>query len=229
MGNRFLIAASGPPFYTGRIQCEVLTTLPFCFSWIKKFLGQQSKSEMTARWRNYSSNLWKIFNIVGPNNFSTELSSQIFDCCPRNFLIQEERIGNVVSTSHWIRHVFCASLGIMWYNGLYGTQNFASFLGQSDARKFTMPWLISCHYAYRQYNFCNLFMKPHYIGRNIPFLCIFLTTEFSRSLIRFWSFVFQGQEMLSILFSQSAHLNDIPALHMCKSKQNISLIPENAS
>ena len=39
------------------------------------------------------------------NNFSTELSSQIFDCCPRNFLIQEERIGNVVSTSHWIRPV----------------------------------------------------------------------------------------------------------------------------
>ena len=29
--------------------------------------------------------------------------TQIFDCCPRNFLIQEERIGNVVSTSHWIR------------------------------------------------------------------------------------------------------------------------------
>ena len=28
---------------TGRIQCEVLNTLPFCFSWIKKFLGQQSK------------------------------------------------------------------------------------------------------------------------------------------------------------------------------------------
>ena len=32
------------------------------------------------------------------NNFSTELSTQIFDCCPRNFLIQEGRIGNVVST-----------------------------------------------------------------------------------------------------------------------------------
>ena len=30
-------------FGTGRIQCEVLTTLPFCFSWIKKFQGQQSK------------------------------------------------------------------------------------------------------------------------------------------------------------------------------------------
>ena len=30
-------------FNTGRIQCEVLTTLPFWFSWIKKFLGQQSK------------------------------------------------------------------------------------------------------------------------------------------------------------------------------------------
>ena len=46
-----------------------------------------------------------------PNNFSTELSSQIFDCCPRNFLIQEERIGNVVSTSHWIRpvvQIWCA-------------------------------------------------------------------------------------------------------------------------
>ena len=40
------------------------------------------------------------------NNFSTELSSQIFDCCPRNFLIQEERISNVVSTSHWIWPVY---------------------------------------------------------------------------------------------------------------------------
>ena len=30
-------------YNTGRIQCEVLTTLPFCFSWIKKFLGQQLK------------------------------------------------------------------------------------------------------------------------------------------------------------------------------------------
>ena len=39
------------------------------------------------------------------NNFSTELSSQIFDCCPRNFLIQEKQNGNVVSTSHWIRLV----------------------------------------------------------------------------------------------------------------------------
>ena len=29
--------------FMGRIECEVLTTLPFCFSWIKKFLGQQSK------------------------------------------------------------------------------------------------------------------------------------------------------------------------------------------
>ena len=39
------------------------------------------------------------------SNFSTELSSQIFDCCPRNFLIQEKQNGNVVSTSHWIRPV----------------------------------------------------------------------------------------------------------------------------
>ena len=29
--------------YKGRILCEVLTTLPFCFSWIKKFLGQELK------------------------------------------------------------------------------------------------------------------------------------------------------------------------------------------
>ena len=28
---------------TGRIQCEVLTTLLFCFSGIKKFLGHQEK------------------------------------------------------------------------------------------------------------------------------------------------------------------------------------------
>ena len=28
---------------TGRIQCEVLTTLPILSSWIEKFLGQQSK------------------------------------------------------------------------------------------------------------------------------------------------------------------------------------------
>ena len=50
------------------------------------------------------SNNW-IFSEDYLNNFSTELSSQIFDCCPRNFLIEEERIGNVVSTSHWIRPV----------------------------------------------------------------------------------------------------------------------------
>ena len=40
------------------------------------------------------------------NNFSTELSTEIFDCCLRNFLIQEKQNGNVVSTSHWIRLVF---------------------------------------------------------------------------------------------------------------------------
>ena len=39
------------------------------------------------------------------NNLSTKLSSQIFDCCLRNFLIQEKQNGNVVSTSHWIRPV----------------------------------------------------------------------------------------------------------------------------
>ena len=56
------------------------------------------------------------------SNFSTELSSQIFDCCPRNFLIQEERIGNVVSTSHWIRPVFMFFLFHKW-KFIYPFQN----------------------------------------------------------------------------------------------------------
>ena len=139
--------------YTGRIQCEVLTTLPFCFSWIKKFLGQQSKiwddssvekllgypsENLQHRWsNNLRKNLNKLHCSTGYwllrslfkfflkfldqwcwrfcesylSNFSTKLSSQIFDCCPRNFLIQEERIGNVVSTSHWIRPVVYVSGG----------------------------------------------------------------------------------------------------------------------
>ena len=130
--------------YTGRIQCEVLTTLPIFSSWIKKFLGQQSKIwvdnsvEKLFRWpsenlqHHWSNNLRKNLNkLCGSqypvaqcslfkfflklldqqclrfsegylNNFSTELSTQIFDCCPRNFLIQEKQNGNVVGTSHWI-------------------------------------------------------------------------------------------------------------------------------
>ena len=129
--------------YTGRIQCEVLTTLPILFSWIKIFLGQQSKIwddnsvEKLLRWplenlwhrwsKTLRENLNKLICAIGYwlaislltfflkvldqwchqfsegylSNFSTELSSQIFDICPRNFVIQEERIGNVVSTSHW--------------------------------------------------------------------------------------------------------------------------------
>ena len=39
------------------------------------------------------------------NNFSNELSSQIFEYCPRNIFIQEKQNGNVVSTTHWIRPV----------------------------------------------------------------------------------------------------------------------------
>ena len=130
--------------YTSRIQCEVLTALPFCFSWIKKFLGQQIENlrwqlggeiiqvtfrkSSTSLVQQLKKNLNKLYCATGCwlphslfkfflklldqwcwrffegylNNFSTQLSSQIFDCCPRNSLIQEERIGNVVSTSHWI-------------------------------------------------------------------------------------------------------------------------------
>ena len=40
-----------------------------------------------------------------PNDISTVLSSCIFNCCPRNLEIQEERIGNVVSTLNWITPV----------------------------------------------------------------------------------------------------------------------------
>ena len=56
-------------------------------------------------WTNDVEEFPKVTWII----FSTELSTQIFDCCPRNFLIQEEKIGNVVSTSHWIRPVLTAT------------------------------------------------------------------------------------------------------------------------
>ena len=66
------------------------------------------------------------------NNFSTELSSQIFDCCPRNFLIQEKQNGNVVSTSHWIRPVFYGhlrlpkkgqSIGLVTWHSIHENHN----------------------------------------------------------------------------------------------------------
>ena len=119
-------------FFTARIQCEVLTTLPILSSWIKKFLDNNQKSGMTAWSKNLRKKLNKLHGSQYPvaqcslfkfflklldqrcwrfskgylSNFSTELSSQIFDYCPRNFLIQEKQNCNVVSTSHWIRHVF---------------------------------------------------------------------------------------------------------------------------
>ena len=74
------------------------------------------------------------------NNFSTELSTQIFDCCPRNFLIQEERIGNVVSTSHWIRPV-------LWQTSVYVLQFFLRFeLNKScmSALVFRHSWIPIC-------------------------------------------------------------------------------------
>ena len=51
---------------------------------------------MTTRWR-----VSKGY----PSNFSTELSAQILDCCPRNSEKKEKRIGNVFSTLHWMRPV----------------------------------------------------------------------------------------------------------------------------
>ena len=106
---------------------------------------------MTTRWTNYSGNLRKIFNIVGPKTSENiwincivqqgtdyhGVYSNFFWSCWTNdvedfpkvtwiisplschlrfsivvlktFLIQEERIGNVVSTSHWIRPVLEAA------------------------------------------------------------------------------------------------------------------------
>ena len=46
----------------------------------------------------------QIFQTL-PEEFLHELSSQILDCCPRNFLILDEKIGNVVSTTNWITPV----------------------------------------------------------------------------------------------------------------------------
>ena len=45
------------------------------------------------------------------DDFSTNLSPQIFDCCPRNWS------GNVVSTSHWNRSVLkiCGKKEGFWY------------------------------------------------------------------------------------------------------------------
>ena len=53
---------------------------------------------------------WWKFSEGYLNHFSTKLSSQIFDCCPRKFLIQEKQNGNLVITSHWIRSVLHLSL-----------------------------------------------------------------------------------------------------------------------
>ena len=43
VNSRITRRVDAPSQYTGRIQCKVLTTLPFYFSWIEKFLGQQLK------------------------------------------------------------------------------------------------------------------------------------------------------------------------------------------
>ena len=56
----------------------------------------QQGTDYHSVYSNFFSTFWtnnvEDFLKVTRSNFSTELSSQIFDCCPRNFLIQE-RIG----------------------------------------------------------------------------------------------------------------------------------------
>ena len=49
--------------FTGRVQCELLTTLPLKF---RDFQDNNQKPEMTTQWRNYSINLWKFCDVVGP-------------------------------------------------------------------------------------------------------------------------------------------------------------------
>ena len=103
---------------TGRIQFEVLTTLPILSSWIKKFLGQQSKiwddslveklfrqpsENLQHRWSN---NLRKNLNKLHGSQYPvTQYSLFKFFLKLLDFLIQEKQNGNVVSTSHWIRPV----------------------------------------------------------------------------------------------------------------------------
>ena len=78
------------------------------------------------------------------NNFSTELSSQIFDCCPRNFLIQKERIGNVVSTSHWIRPVYQGQLTYVTYDILKDGFDIHRFSKRSSWRNRDSIGLHTC-------------------------------------------------------------------------------------
>ena len=145
---------------TGRIQCEVLTTLPFCFSWIKKFPGQQSKiwvDNSTWYWlpcslfkfflKLFNQRCWR-FSEGYLNNFSTELSTQIFDCCPRNFLIQEERISNVVSTSHWIRPV-------------------ETFYSCEDMH-FQWGFVYMCEVAYNSSMMCDMLTFVNILSLNLP-------------------------------------------------------------
>ena len=91
--------------YTGLIQCEVLTTLPILSSWIKKFLGQESKI-----WDD--SSVEKLFRYPSENrqhrcskNIRRNLNKLCNSQYPAPFFIQEKQNGNVVSTSHWIRPV----------------------------------------------------------------------------------------------------------------------------
>ena len=139
-----------------------MTTLPFCFSWIKKFLVQQLQKKIwincivqqgtdyLAVYSNYFLSCWtndvedflKITWIISP--------SQIFDCCPRNFLIQEERIGNVVSTSHWIRPVNTAK----WYLPVNKIAQLMFHLSKSSFR------LSLCFSAWCEWTFCGWTKKP---------------------------------------------------------------------
>ena len=68
-------------------------------------------------------------------NFSTDLSFQILDWCPRNFEIQEEGFGNVVSTSHWITpvitHLVWHSIHVWEEEGLYAQKKFLSLIWKS--------------------------------------------------------------------------------------------------
>ena len=100
------------------------------------------------------------------SNFSTELSSQTFDCCPRNFLIQEETIRNVVSTSHWITPVLIVMKWVLNLTKCFSFDAYgirAEILANSIAGRFTKGrgggyvqtegspptmWLIPCMRCY---------------------------------------------------------------------------------
>ena len=122
---------------TGVIQCEVLTTLPILFSWIKKFLWQQSEiwddnsvEKLLGHPSEYLSHHWSKTLRKNVNKLSGS---------PRNSEKKEERIGNVVSTSHWIRPVIWVKNSDLSCK-YYSSTQFLAALNNNNVDIFYKRW-----------------------------------------------------------------------------------------